>query len=171
MKNIIKYAGGLLGLVGMVSLQSCDKNFEDINTNPEATAKVYPQYVFTKAEYDGTTNMLNFLLGTMQYTTSYNDVAGFGSKYNAAQISQTYKAFDDGYPKEINELGIVIKSVRNESIAGKPVCGSQDTGGCIVSVASPICMATCHTLRPDWAMIPYSLNQPTIRKALFMPTC
>ncbi|OQP46118.1 hypothetical protein A4H97_31585 [Niastella yeongjuensis] len=115
MKNIIKYAGGLLGLVGMVSLQSCDKNFESTNTNPEATAKVYPQYVFTKAEYDGTTNMLNFLLGTMQYTTSYNDVAGFGSKYNAAQISQTYQAFNDGYPKEINELSIVIKSVKNES--------------------------------------------------------
>jgi hypothetical protein len=114
MKNIIKYAGGLLGLAGMVSLQSCDKNFADINTNPEATQKVIPQYVFTKAEYDGTTNMLNFLLGTMQYTTSYNDVAGFGSKYNAAQISQTYQAFNDGYPKEINELGIVIKAVKND---------------------------------------------------------
>jgi SusD/RagB-like outer membrane lipoprotein len=114
MKNIIKYAGGLLGLMGMLSLQSCDKDFESTNTNPETTAKVYPQYVFTKAQYDGTTNMLNFLLGTMQYTTSYNDVAGFGSKYNAAQISQTYKAFDDGYPKEINELGIVIKAVKNE---------------------------------------------------------
>ena len=108
MKNIIKYAGGLLGLMGMLSLQSCDKDFESTNTNPETTAKVYPQYVFTKAEYDGTANMLNFLLGTMQYTTSYNDVAGFGSKYNAAQITQTNKAFDDAYPKEINELGIVI---------------------------------------------------------------
>lgn len=114
MKNIIKYAGGLLGLMGMVSLQSCDKNFSDINTNPEATQKVIPKYVFTKAEYDGTANMLNFLLGTMQYTTSYNDVAGFGSKYNAAQISQTYQAFNDGFPKEINELGIVIKAVKND---------------------------------------------------------
>ncbi|MBO9200681.1 MULTISPECIES: SusD/RagB family nutrient-binding outer membrane lipoprotein [Niastella] len=114
MKNIIKYAGGLLGLVGLFSLQSCDKDFESTNTNPETTAKVYPQYVFTKAQYDGTANMMNFLLGTMQYTTSYNDVAGFGSKYNAAQISQTYKAFDDAYPKEINELGLVIKAVKNE---------------------------------------------------------
>ena len=58
MKNIIKYAGGLLGLVGVVSLQSCDKNFQDTNTNPEATQKVIPQYVFTKAEYDGTTNSM-----------------------------------------------------------------------------------------------------------------
>jgi hypothetical protein len=115
MKNIIKYTGGLLGIVAMVSLQSCDKGFEDRNTNPEATSKAVPQYVFTKAQYDGTTNMLNFLLGTMQYTTSYNDVAGFGSKYNAAQISQTYAAFNNGYPNEINELGIVIKAVKDDA--------------------------------------------------------
>jgi hypothetical protein len=114
MKNIIKYAGGVLGLMGMLSLQSCDKDFEETNTNPDATAKVIPQYVFTKAQYDGTTNMLNFLLGTMQYTTSYNDVAGFGSKYNAAQISQTYAAFNNAYPNEINELGIVIKAVKDD---------------------------------------------------------
>ena len=115
MKNIIKYAGGLLGIVGVMLLQSCDKDFESTNTNPEATDKAVPQYVFTKAQYDGTTNMLNFLLGTMQYTTSYNDVAGFGSKYNAAQISQTYQAFNDGYPKEINELGIVIRTVKDDA--------------------------------------------------------
>ncbi len=51
----------------------------------------------------------------MQYTTSYNDVAGFGSKYNAAQISQTYGAFNLAYPNEINELGIVIKAVRDDA--------------------------------------------------------
>ena len=115
MKNIIKYAGGLLGMIGMVSLQSCDKNFAGRNTNPDATSSVIPQYVFTKAEYDGTANMLNFLLGTMQYTTSYNDVAGFGSKYNAAQTSQTFTAFNNAYPNEINELQIVIKAVRDDA--------------------------------------------------------
>ena len=115
MKNIIKYAGGLLGMIGMVSLQSCDKDFADRNTNPDATSSVIPQYVFTKAEYDGTSNMLNFFLGTMQYTTSYNDVAGFGSKYNAAQTSQTFAAFNNAYPNEINELQIVMKAVRNDA--------------------------------------------------------
>jgi hypothetical protein len=115
MKNIIKYAGGLLGLAGMLSLQSCDKDFEETNTNPDATSNVIPQYVFTKALYDGTTNMPNFLLGTMQYTTSYNDVAGFGSKYNASQTQQTFAAFTNAYPNEINELGIVIKAVQNDA--------------------------------------------------------
>ena len=115
MKNILKYAGGLLGIIGMVSLQSCDKDFVDTNTNPDATSTAIPQYVFTKAQYDGTSNMLNFLLGTMQYTTSYNDVAGFGSKYNAAQIGQTFAAFTNAYPNEINELGIVIKAVKDDA--------------------------------------------------------
>ncbi len=63
MKNIIKYAGGLLGLAGVLLLQSCDKDFEETNTNPDATSTVIPQYVFTKAQYDGITNMPNFFAG------------------------------------------------------------------------------------------------------------
>jgi hypothetical protein len=115
MKNIIKYTGGALALAGMMSLQSCDKDFADTNTNPDAVSKPIPQYIFTKAEYDGTARMMDFLLGTMQYTTSYNDVAGFGSKYNAAQNVQSFAAFANAYPNEINELGIVIKAVKNDA--------------------------------------------------------
>src|SRR4051812_10444998 len=110
-KYINKYTGGLMLMMAATAMQSCDKNFESTNINPDASSTAVPQYVFTKAEYDGTGNMLNFLLGTMQYTTSYNDVAGFGSKYVTSQISQTYAAFANAYPNEINELGIVIKSV------------------------------------------------------------
>jgi len=51
----------------------------------------------------------------MQYTTSYNDVAGFGSKYIASQTSQSYAAFTAAYPDEINELGIVIKTVTGKA--------------------------------------------------------
>jgi hypothetical protein len=115
MKNIIKYTGGLLAIVGTVSLQSCDKDFAETNTNPDAVSAPIPEYVFTKAEYDGISNMPNFLLGTMQYTTSYNDVAGFGSKYNAAQTQQTFSAFNNAYPNELNELNIVIKAVKNDA--------------------------------------------------------
>jgi len=114
MKNIIKYTGGVLALAGMMSLQSCDKDFASTNTNPDAVSQPIPQYIFTKAEYDGASRMLIFLQGTMQYTTSYNDVAGFGSKYNAAQNGQSFAAFGNAYPNEINELGIVIKAVKND---------------------------------------------------------
>lgn len=114
MKNIIKYTGGCMAVLGALLMQSCDKDFADVNTNPDAVSKPIPQYVFTKALYDGTANAQYFLLGTMQYTTSFNDVAGFGSKYNAAQTLQTFANFNNAYPKEINELGIVIKAVKND---------------------------------------------------------
>ena len=114
MKNIIKYTGGLVAIVGAFSLQSCDKDFVETNTNPDAVSKPIPEYVFTKAEYDGAANMQNFLLGTMQYTTSFNEVAGFGSKYNAAQTQQSFETFNSAYPNEINEIGIVIKAVKDD---------------------------------------------------------
>ncbi|WP_153797961.1 SusD/RagB family nutrient-binding outer membrane lipoprotein [Foetidibacter luteolus] len=114
MKKIItKYSAGLLLVLGAANLQSCDKNFEEININPDASATASPQYVFTKAQYDGTANMLNLLLGTMQYTTSFNDVAGFGSKYVTSQSQQSSAAFSNAYPNELNELGIVIKAVKD----------------------------------------------------------
>jgi hypothetical protein len=117
-----KYTVSFLLLLAACTMQSCDKNFESINTNPDATSTPTPQFVFTKSLYDGaggwgtggSSNLL-LLLGTMQYTTSYNDVAGFGSKYVTSQIGQTYAAFSNAYPKEINQLGIVIRAV-----SGKP---------------------------------------------------
>jgi len=112
-KTITTYIAGLLLITVAATLQSCDKNFEEININPDASSVASPQYIFTKAQYDGTANMLNFLLGTMQYTTSYNDVAGFGSKYVTSQISQSYAAFSNAYPNELNELGIVIRAVKD----------------------------------------------------------
>lgn len=99
-------------LFGCLGLASCDKNFADINTNPDAVSKVIPEYVFTKSQYDGVSNMSNLLLGTMQYTTSYNDVLGFGSKYVQSQIGQTYGQFNNAYPNELNEIGIVIRAVK-----------------------------------------------------------
>jgi hypothetical protein len=101
---------------------SCTKNFVSENTNPDAVSTPIPSYVFTKAEYDGMGNgsgvyggsSMFLLQGTMQYTTSYNDVAGFGSKYVASQVTQTAAAFNAAYPDEINELGIVIKAVKND---------------------------------------------------------
>jgi hypothetical protein len=114
MKNSKKYIGGFVAIMGAVALQSCDKDFAETNTNPDAVSKPIPQYVFTKSIYDGTANMQNFLLGTMQYTTSFNEVAGFGSKYNAAQTLQSFETFNNGYPNEINEIGIVIKAVKDD---------------------------------------------------------
>jgi hypothetical protein len=85
----LPFAGGVLpGL-----LSSCDKGFEEINTNPNAVSVPTPQYIFSKALYDGAANSGNtgkLLFGAMQYTTSYNDVEGFGSKYVASQVNAVF---------------------------------------------------------------------------------
>lgn len=116
MKNFIKKCLLITATVsGIASIQSCTKNFDELNTNPDAVSTSTPQYIFSKAEYDGTSNMFNHLLGTMQYTTSFNDVAGFGSKYVQSQVTTTYTPFSNAYPNEINEIGEVIKAVTGDA--------------------------------------------------------
>ncbi|RYY28131.1 MAG: SusD/RagB family nutrient-binding outer membrane lipoprotein [Sphingobacteriaceae bacterium] len=116
MKNHLKkYLIKTVLLLGMISIQSCTKNFVELNTNPDAVATSTPQFIFTKAQYDGTANMANLLLGTMQYTTSFNDVAGFGSKYIQSQSNASSGTFTSAYPNEINEIGEVIKAVTGDA--------------------------------------------------------
>jgi hypothetical protein len=115
------YIGALLGLC-VLAQTSCTKDFQAQNTNPNAVSTPTPGFVFTKSLYDGMGaatgpyggSGMYLLQGTMQYTTSYNDVAGFGSKYVASQITQTNGAFSAAYPNQINEIGIVIKAVKSD---------------------------------------------------------
>ena len=104
----------LLAGFGLLALTACTKDFEEINTNPNAVATVTPEFVFTKAQYDGVANMLYLLLGTMQYTTSFNDVAGFGSKYIASQVNSSSSSFSNAYPNALNEVALVINSVKED---------------------------------------------------------
>lgn len=114
-KNIKKIKVSLLGLVVLLA-SSCTKNFEDLNTNPNASSTVTPEYMFTKAEYDGAGDFMPLvMMGAMQYTTSYNDVAGFGSKYLLSQASQSYTVFSNAYSKELNELALVVTAVTNDT--------------------------------------------------------
>ncbi len=113
-----KYTCFLSLAFGIVLLASCDKNFEEINTNPNAVSTPTPEYVFSKALYDGAANSGNrgfLLLGGMQYTTSYNDVEGWGSKYVAARVDLTMGTFNNAFPNQINEIGEVIKAVKDDA--------------------------------------------------------
>jgi hypothetical protein len=108
-RNLLKYL--TVCITACVGLQACDKNFDTINTNPNASANPTPAFVFTKAQLDGAGDVLNLLHGTMQYTTSYNDVAGFGAKYILSQSQQSWTVFNNAYPREINEVQQVIGQV------------------------------------------------------------
>ncbi|MDF2190642.1 SusD/RagB family nutrient-binding outer membrane lipoprotein [Paraflavitalea sp. CAU 1676] len=113
--SISKYTRLLPVVLCAAALQSCDKDFEEINTNPNAVSVPNPPYIFSKALYDGALNSGNaskLLLGTMQYMTSFNDVEGFGSKYVASQVNLSAAVFTASYPNQINEIGEVIKAVK-----------------------------------------------------------
>lgn len=116
MKISIKKYASLLLVPGMLLVNSCD-DFGDVNVNPNAISAPTPEYLFSKSLYDGTAVLANhasLLLGNMQYTTSYNDVAGFGSKYVAAQQLRSSSVFTDSYPNQINEITEVINAVQDD---------------------------------------------------------
>lgn len=112
-RNLKKYIALLT--VGILGLQACDKGFEEMNTNPNTSPNPTPAFVFTKSVLDGAGDVLNLLQGTMQYTTSYNDVAGFGAKYVLSQSQQSWTVFNNAYPKEINEITQVITALGNDA--------------------------------------------------------
>lgn len=112
-----KYTFPLLAACSMTLFTACDKDFAEINTNPNAVSVPTTAYIFSKALYDGAANSGNkgsLLFGLMQYTTSYNDVEGFGSKYTASQVNATGGVFTNSYPNQINEIGEVIKAVKDD---------------------------------------------------------
>ncbi|OGX90503.1 SusD/RagB family nutrient-binding outer membrane lipoprotein [Hymenobacter coccineus] len=102
------------GLVAFAGLSGCTKDFVELNANPNAVGTLTPEYLFTKAQYDGVANSLLLLLGTMQYTTSFNDVAGFGSKYIASQVNSSSSSFTSAYPGALNELSLIINAVKDD---------------------------------------------------------
>jgi len=112
MKNTLYKFG--IGLLTCLVLQSCDKGFEDLNVNPDASSTINADFVFTKAQYDAVGNMITGLQGTMQYTTSYNDVASWGSKYIFNQGTAPYTVFSNAYVNEINEIEEVVRSLEKD---------------------------------------------------------
>jgi hypothetical protein len=57
-KNFRKYS--IMLLTACIGLQACDKGFEAMNTNPNASANLTPAFVFTKSLLDGAGDVLNF---------------------------------------------------------------------------------------------------------------
>lgn len=156
-----KYTLILLLLAGGLLVQSCDKNFEAFNTNPNAVSSPTPGYIFSKALYDGANfngNTGKLLLGTMQYTTSYNDVEGFGSKYVAARVDLSMAVFTSAFPNQINEISEVIKAVKDDA--------SKINLYAVARIWRVYCFAQLTDLYGD---IPYSQAAQGFNQSIFQP--
>jgi hypothetical protein len=158
--SIKKYSFMLLSLVFM---QACDNNFDEINKDPNVVAVPNAKYIFSKALFDGTRisgNTSALLLGAMQYTTSYNDVAGFGSKYvHGSGAVQSAGVFSDAYPNQINEIGEVIKAVKDDP--------SQVNLYAVARIWKVFCFSRLTDLYGD---IPYTEAGQGYNQLIFQPT-
>ncbi len=160
--SIKKYSCVLLLAQSLFCMQACDNNFEEINKDPDAVSVPNAKYIFSKAMYDGTRisgNTSALLLGAMQYTTSYNDVAGFGSKYvHGSGAVQSAGVFSDAYPNQINEIGEVIKAIKDDP--------TQVNLYAVARIWRVFCVSRLTDLYGD---IPYTEAGQGYNKSLFQP--
>jgi hypothetical protein len=113
MKNTILYIAGVL----LLSMSACTKDFEEINTNPNAVEKGNVNYIFSKSQLDGLNNNYFFTNilecgGMLQHYATYKEASGVGDKYLNNEVY--YSAyFSQAYPTAINEVTIVINDLKN----------------------------------------------------------
>ena len=99
-----------------LAFQSCDKGFEEMNINPDASPEPTPEYVFSKALMDTWANSYfatNVLAcgGSMQHFATFKDVPGIGDKYFFQQGTYPYDYFQTGYITSVNEIAAVVNAL------------------------------------------------------------
>ncbi|MVT09935.1 SusD/RagB family nutrient-binding outer membrane lipoprotein [Chitinophaga tropicalis] len=109
-------------VAAIMALQSCDKGFEELNTNPDASPVAEPEYVFSKALLDAMGNSYfatNALAcgGSMQHFATYKDVPGIGDKYYFQQGTYPYDYFTTGYVTAVNEIATTINALDSTDAA------------------------------------------------------
>ncbi|MDQ6471387.1 SusD/RagB family nutrient-binding outer membrane lipoprotein [Flavobacterium sp. LHD-80] len=145
-----------------VSMTSCTKDFEEINTNPNVVEKPNPNYIFSKAQLDGLNNnyfATNILEcgGMLQHYATYKEASGAGDKYLSNEVY--YSAyFNQAYPTGINETEIVIDALKNSP---------NDSNK--LNIARIWKAYLYHRLTDLYGDIPYSQAAKANSSAIFLP--
>jgi len=110
----------------LLTLVACDKGFEEMNVNPNASSTIEPEYMFTKALLDGvSTNYIGAAYltigGSMQHTSTYKEVPAAGDKYfNETYSYNSWEAYSTSVieiKKVINELSSDPEDINKLAIA------------------------------------------------------
>lgn len=113
MKSIF-FKTAIFAIIGSF-LFSCDKDFKELNVNPNAITTVVPEFLFTRAELAGAANYDYITLGgAMQHMANFNIGSGQGDKYIGLSGWQT-GFFDNFYINEGIATQQVISSVTGDS--------------------------------------------------------
>jgi hypothetical protein len=100
----------------MLAFQSCDKGFEEMNINPDASSNPNPEFVFSKTLLDiwgnsyFNTNTL-FAGGSMQHFSTWKSVPAIGDKYFFNGGAYPYDYFNVAYPGAVNEIATVLTAL------------------------------------------------------------
>ncbi|GAA0534227.1 SusD/RagB family nutrient-binding outer membrane lipoprotein [Chitinophaga japonensis] len=115
-----------VAVTGLLALSACDKGFEEMNVNPDASPAVEPEYMFSKALLDGVSGGYGTTIttwystsmvcagGAIQHYATYKDVPGLGDKYYWQQGTYPYAFFENTYPGAVNEIATVINALQEE---------------------------------------------------------
>lgn len=121
LKYRIKNAGLKVSLLAVMIFSSCDKNFEEINTNPNAYSKPVIEdmfaYAIVKASLNGTDGDsvdFRYCSSLMQYCASLWTERWFGDKYNHDTMNFWGRLFDQGYTGYLKELEQIISLVKDD---------------------------------------------------------
>lgn len=103
----------------LVTIQSCDTGFEELNKNPDAVSELTPEYMFTKAQLDAINCGIygSHIVGSggfVQHFATYKDVPSLGDRYTWSQGGYPYEFFSDAYPNAVNEIGEVIRATADD---------------------------------------------------------
>lgn len=122
----------ILALGLMAGFSSCDKDFEEVNTNPNASTNPNADYLFSQAILRGNyiydrayfyTSYLNAGMYVQHYAT-YKDVngSGVGDKYG---LSDQYHGFYFLYlyPNVLNTLNESIRAAEKQGLTNKVATG------------------------------------------------
>ncbi len=144
------YKSVWMSALSLTLLSSCDKGFEELNTNPDASPVVQPGYMFTKAQIDVFSNAYYSTAvlaagGSMQHFATYKDVPGIGDKYYFQQGSYPYDYFQNAYPTAVVEISEVIRALQGDAAQVN-----------LLSVARIWRAYTMHRITDLYGDIPYS---------------
>ncbi len=108
----------LLGIV--LTLQSCDSGFENLNTDPDAVEEPTAAYLFTLSQLDALNPEVfcSHVItsgGFMQHFATYKDVPSLGDRYTWSQGNYPYAFFNTVYPNFVNVIGEVIRAVEDDA--------------------------------------------------------
>lgn len=151
-------------IAATLAFQSCDKGFEEMNVNPDASSTAQPEYMFSKALLDafGNSYFATDVLacgGSMQHFATYKDVPGIGDKYYFQQGTYPYDYFTTGYTTAVNEIATTINALNPENAAD----------GNKLAIARIFRVYIMHRLTDMYGDIPYSASVKGYTENNFTP--